>query len=310
MAARGSRQQKIGKVGAGDQQHTSRRAEEYPKRNSQIAGQVFAQRDNHRTRLFVGVRIFRFQTLRNRRHLRLRLRLRHGHSGFQTSDAYQEVRSPASQQTRIQFRRSPEFIPPIRKYKAGRHHADYFIRLVGHDDLASQDVPVAAKTALPNSVAEDDHLGVRPFVVVVEHAADLRLRSQNVPEVRRDSVTLYRFGRSIAGQVVNNPAHRGDAREYRVLLAPIQPVGRGRSILRKSLEARILPNHHDAIRLIVRQLAKQHGIDDREDGGVCPNSQRQSENRGGRKSGIAAKETPGEPEVLHDSITAQPSSGS
>src|SRR4029079_16212055 len=93
-----------------------------------------------------------------------------------------------------------------------------------------------------------------------------------------DRIHTDRLNAGIGNVDVRPPPGRG-VFESRVRRPIVHEVD-GRQVLsRKSLLDVLLPQHHELMRVAIRQRAKQDGIDDAEDGGGSPGSDAEGQNR-------------------------------
>ena len=144
----------------------------------------------------------------------------------------------------------------------------------------SHDRGVAAETALPEPVAQDDHL-VAPLGALVgrERAAEDRGDTQGREEARMDELRDELLGRAFAregGPVVVHPRHRG---ERRVSLLPAPIVEGGDDVLATGTLGVFLPDGDEAPGLVEGEALEEHGVDDCENRGVCADAQGERRDR-------------------------------
>ena len=132
----GPRQQQVGDVGAGNQQHERHGAHQGQEhRPDRAAVHVFVEGLDLRLHVLVGVGVFFFETLRDREHLALRLFARH--AGRQASEDLQRTLvALLCLDVRRRHQRLPQ-IGILRELEAFGHHADDDRRhIVDPDGLA------------------------------------------------------------------------------------------------------------------------------------------------------------------------------
>ena len=70
----------------------------------------------------------------------------------------------------------------------------------------------------------------------------------------------------------------------------------------------VAPDHHESIRVAVRQRPQQHAVDDGKDGGVGTDAEREGEQHDDREPGIPAQGAEGITHVGRDQLRPQPGS--
>ena len=190
-----------------------------------LAGQLLAQRHKAHRRMFVEC-VRRRQALADALHLgsgrpQSRCRIETGDD----IDGPSVGLAPCS--TAIELVGAPQIVFLRHESEPGRHDADDFSRIVVQLDRASEDARVAAKTALPELMAEDGNPRcVWPVVVGRYGPAQKWRHAQQREEFRGDELHLQARRLAVAGQ---RPRTRRPCRQrlQRAAVAlPIQPVGR------------------------------------------------------------------------------------
>src|SRR5215212_10183749 len=105
-------------------------------------------------------------------------------------------------------------------------------------------------------MAQDDHV-IAAWLVFFwqERAAKLWLYAEQWKEVGRDELAIYPFRVACTRQVKAQVGHRRHACEDLVLITPVQIVGRRWRISRVTPFGVVLPDHHKAVRVFIRQGA-------------------------------------------------------
>jgi hypothetical protein len=107
-----------------------------------------------------------------------------------------------------------------------------------------------------------------------------------------DAHALQFFGLAGAGQRDGAAEiERGHVFEDGVLVLPVEEVERGDAIA--AAARRLLPNHHDAVRVAVGQGLEQHAVHETEDGGVGSDAEREGQQRDDGEAGRAAQRADG-----------------
>src|ERR1039458_6027022 len=149
--------------------------------------------------------------------------------------------------------------------------------------------PARLKPASPNA-AIPEKLGSE----VPPHRGLAPQHSKDPPCAPRPGEPL---GFPAAGQVETSLAERGDSRETVVLIAVPHIIPRGHGELWKAGLQIALANQHQLLRFRVAQRLEQHGVDHREDGGIRPNPQCQSQHRNAGEPRISPKRPESIPQI-------------
>ena len=184
MPRGGARQQKIGDIRAGDEQHAADRAEERVEHRLHVAHAVILDRHHEDAPAFVGIGILLREL--GGEHFELRLRLRDRHARLEPAHDIDVM--PATRVVRrfirLECHRHPD-IDFARQAKAGRRDADDGVRLAIELNRAADDIARAAENALPKRIAQDDDVVLaRRIFFRQQHPAEDRLHSVNIEVMR------------------------------------------------------------------------------------------------------------------------------
>ena len=297
MARRAAREQQVGDVRAGDEQHEQHRAEQQPDAPLRaVAHEVVAELlDTHRP-AFPALGTLLLEAGAERRHARVRLV--HGDVILQTG--HHQQRRVVGLQLRLgEHQRHPDLVL-LMIGRALPQHADDGPRLVVHAHLASDDAGIAREPVLPQLVRQDDD---------VVAAGDTLVLAKRAAERERMPVAEHgeKPGRGEAGADVLRAI---GGREVDVAAAPGVDVGeRGRLPFpgrvapgggARAVALLVFPDHHQAIGLVVRQRREEEAVDDAEDGRGCGDAERQRRDRDEREAGIPAEQAEAESGVTKD----------
>ena len=189
------------------------------------------------------------------------------------------------------------------------HDTDDNVRVVGEGERLADDMGIPVEGALPEPVAHDDRV-VRLQVVACEGPSDLRPHAKESREVRRESphaqVLVDAGGECRGARSAIRPEVLEDAGEHP------RRVDISANERKRWLSLQVLavvnncpgaPQDEDQpVGVLVGNRSKQRGIDDAEDGSICSDTERESQDRGGRESAIARKEPDGMPQVADDGV--------
>src|SRR5207302_7071555 len=101
----------------------------------------------------------------------------------------------------------------VAKHERRRHHADDLVAVVVHQHGAADHGPIAAITALPQAVADDDDGRARAVFLIREDAADPRLDAEDAEEVRGHRAADDLLGFAVAGEARRGAARGGEIDE-------------------------------------------------------------------------------------------------
>src|SRR6185369_10653472 len=112
-----------------------------------------------------------------------------------------------------------------------------------------------------------------------ERAAQHRICPEHREECGGCKLARDLFRLSVPGQIAAGVVEGGHVREDAVLVLPIGEVAKVDDVLIGAPALPLFPHERKLLRILVRKAAQQHGIDDAEDRGVCPNTERERKQR-------------------------------
>ena len=183
-----------------------------------------------------------------------------------------------------------------------RHDADDRGRDLVDLDHVSDDVRVRVVAVLPDVVADQhDRRRIRLSVGVGEVTPEVRPLPQHPEHVRRDHRRLDAFGGSLClADVGREPAEGRKLGEGFRPRAPLLVFGPRCRELR--LRLRVAQVHvKQLMRVLERQAADQHGVDESEHCRVHADAEREGQNRDGGEARVLYEESGGKSEVLQQS---------
>src|SRR5262245_25987943 len=157
LPRRSARQQQVGHVRAGDQQHASDGAQQDQQRRPDIANDGVSQRRDRHAIALIGVGILFFQRYRDVLHLGASLLDRGARLQPRHAIQTRVVAATLPTRTAAQLAGGNPYLDAVGKPVAGRHHADHGIATVTQLDRSIDDVRIAAEAPQPQRVAEHDH---------------------------------------------------------------------------------------------------------------------------------------------------------
>ncbi len=298
-AIAGAREEQIGEVRAGDQQHERHRRGQHLERGPHARRHVVDERsgaDVDRTALAedqVGHRTLDGAGAG----AALGFRLREGHARLQARERLRVVDDGRAGrrldgQRRIQADRlavvtQPDFL--VGKGEARRRHADDVVMNAIDDDRPADHSGVAPEPVAPEAVREDHH-GRRPLLRVRGHeeSASSGRDAQQGEQPRRDARTPHALRPFRRADRVVPTAERGDAVD-RVRGSRPRPVGRSAQLGPGDRLARagmLFPQPDEPIGLRIRQRAEQHAVGDAEDRRGPADGKRDGDHGGGGKAPV------------------------
>ena len=286
-AREGAGEEKIGDVGAGDEEDERDGAEHHKQGGTNIADGLITEGMNDGAPSFVLGGVGLFEALGDGVHLGLRLL--DGDSGFEAADGEVVMvvangrgggseghGNPYSGEAGLVHRRA--------------HDADDSVGVAVEVDGFADGSGIVGVMSLPEFVAEDD-LAVLAWVVFVraEDAAVDGFDSEGREEVCADGAGGDGFGFACAGDVKACSGVDGHLVEEAGLLLPVEEVGGGDGEGRHAGKAglgRRVPYLHDAVGVAIGKGLEENFVNDAEDGGVCPDAQGHDEGRGQSKARV------------------------
>ena len=296
--ARGARQEQVGAVCAGDEQHDAGGGQQHRQDGSKRAVVVLVERVHPRLESLVRVGMVCREGRSDGDEIRLRAGDRH--PVRETADGSEH---PFVARVARQAGRDPERLPqlrPLRKLEAGGHHADDGRRRVVDADGSAEHVRVRAVAVRPDAMSEH-HDGWRARAVVprLEVAAEQRLDPEEAKGVRRDACAEEPLGRHAGvADVHRRFAVGGDVLEARRRGAPVLKV----EIRDALLAAGFVPRRqrHDAVRVVDRKTTDEDGVVHGERRAGESDAEPKSKHRGGGQPALLHEQAHRKSQVLPD----------
>jgi hypothetical protein len=281
LAADQTRDREVRDVGADEQQHERRGGQQREQRRTRAFRQLVLHRQ--RTDLEAGCRRIRLgvrgcHALRD--HRQIAPRALDADAWPQPADSRHHPHRSVFRHHRRRSERARRYrhvdVVVFRILRHGRQHADDGVLLVIHLKHAADDVRIAAERVLPVRVAEDQHRRrVLPIIVGAKRAAQERRDADHIEEVVRDDPRLHARCADAVEEVESHLVIFDERIERRRLLPVIGNLLRGQPHFVVAGQRLPLTHVDQPIAARVRQRAKQHGVDDAEDGGVRADAERQ-----------------------------------
>jgi hypothetical protein len=301
-----ARQQQVGDVRAGDEQHECDSTHQRPEDGAKLrADDAFVERRDNGRNVLVGVLVLALQLRGDVRELAARLL--QAHAVGRASVAHQEPRRAALLPERggELGHRHPHFRRE-RPLHAFRHHADDGDRQRVDADGFSDDAAIAGVAALPDAVA-DHHDRRRAGLIVfrTKASSERGLLPDDVEPVRGDVDARILLGdgivRAEVHAAVEDDRHSGEcpARPLPVLEilqrhAEVAPPG----------VARV--EHHDAVGIVERKPPEEDRIDNREHRAVGADAERERGDGGEREPPVLDQAARGEAQILQEALHVRP----
>ena len=214
---------------------------------------------------------------------------------------------PVGQHHRLHQDRHADLGAPCRidPGKPRLRHADDRHGIVVDEDLLADDPGVTGKAAHPVVVGEnDDRMALIDLIVFlrVEHAPGGGPDPQHGEEVAGDELGLEPFGSVVDadGRGHQTPAHDLGQRGGALLIVLVNRIRMHPRARIAAVVGPFLVEHDELVGVLHRELAKQNLVDQREDGRVCPDSQRQRQDGHGGKQRAPAQAAQCIPQVGKD----------
>ena len=170
-------EQKIGHVGACDQEHESDRSEHHQQRRPEIAGNLLLQGNDVHAPALVELRIVLLQPFCDAGHFGAGLR--EAYPGLQAGGRDHVTTAGLSIiPALVQTKRNPKLRAVAEELEASRHHADDGVDVSAQVDGTTHDIGIAAEPPLPQPLAQENHW--RPI-------GQILLRRECAPEHRVDA---------------------------------------------------------------------------------------------------------------------------
>ena len=185
------------------------------------------------------------------------------------------------------------------------HDTNHAVRRLVELDRPADDGGVRTEMGLPHPVAEHEHAMLRrDRLLGRERAAEERTRTQRVEEVRRRHRDGRLEGLLTGGQSSLVVGVRGEILERVIACAPVLKVRRRDRIARLQVQPIVLPQHHEASGIVVRQRTKQHGVQCAEDRGRRADANREREDDEEGVDGAPCEEARAVANVLAEHVEA------
>ena len=296
----GARQQEIGHVGAGDQQHEHGRAHDGDEHRAPAAADegVVEGLDANPGEALGLLRKRRQHLLRDAAQFRL------GASEIDVIFHAPEDRQRPRGAARLRFRgneRRP-YVGVVRELQTGRHHADDGRGLTVDPYHAPQHAGVRAVAVGPDMVADDHHrIGAGALVLRDEVPAHHRPPPNHAERVDRDPRSAHLFRK----RAVIADVHRGVtvARERieRAALRPPVVQLPGRDVA--TAAGLVDPRHHEEPgRILEGQVPPENRVHDRKADRVDADAASQHQDRRRREPAILRDQPEGESQILSDAF--------
>ena len=313
LAPRETRQRQVGDVGARDQQHERRGAEQDEERRPSAARELGAQR-RHRhgeaLRLVVGVGVLLVQARGDALDLG---------AGLLDRDAGLEAREDLGHPVQAVLLHGRAHV-----VRAGDHvgveigllgigrrrlqHADDGDADTVHLDLAADHVGVGAEEGAPEAIGQHRDAGrVLAVVRLVERAPEHRMQPEDVEVVAGDHSGPHPPRLVAADHVEGHRRELGDAVEALALIAIVGDLGHREQRVVDLRQGRRLPQVDQTIAVGVRQRPQQHAVEHAEDRGVGPDPEAEREDE---RQGVAGRAGEAAKRELHVVGAHRESSGS
>ena len=290
-ARRSARQQQVGHVDAGDQEHRDYRRAKQSDGRTHVTDQVLAQRDHFRAHALVRARVLLLDDRGDRIHLRLRLFDRD--AVLQPTD---DVPVAAGPDPRLVFLHGLRGVDVAIarsiflevRLEIIRHHARDEERTVIERDRLADDARIAVEVRSPEVFGEHDDAVVALGVLLgPEETAGERLNAKGVEEAFGDEHGLEHFGTLAAGVVEAVRIDAGELLEAGGPGAPVEEIA-WRDVAAAGRVALPLKQRDDPFRIGVGKRAQQDLRDDAERRDRRRHAERKDADRGDRKAGLLA----------------------
>jgi len=267
-AARGAREQEIGDVGAGDEEHEADGADEHEQSGANVASELIAESDGVGADFGVGVRVLLFELFGDDGEIGVGGG--EGDAEFEARDDLKIVVAAVGQFLLGEADRNPDFGFTVGELEAAGHHADDRGFFVVEPNLPADNLRITGKTAKPEAVAEnDDRSGAGHVVFGKEVAAESGRDAENGEEVGGDGATAKLFRVALAGESDGGSEGRsGHVGEDLIARAPLGEVAGSGSIAGEANGGSVFPDDDETVGVAIRKRAKENGVGDAEDGGV------------------------------------------
>ena len=299
LAGRGTHQQQVRDVGAGNEQHEGDGGAENEQRGPRAP-------DKHRLHALetetssVAERVRELRRVFRGGQLQPRLPLLERHASLETSRRLEEV--ALIDRVRIELERHPQLrrLSDFGQVERGTDDADDFVWIAAELNRLPDDVGIAPEPARPQPVAEHGDAGTSRQIFLARKRSTLEQRRAKQLEVVRAHLSGPKLlGDGAAGVVDDVRPIGGRVLNDRRLLPPVRELRRRRDRTALSLPIRA-HEEHDVVGLRERQRLQQHRAHDREDRGIGTDAKRQRRDRRGREHAVLAKHPERVSEILQE----------
>src|SRR5262245_36108049 len=234
-----------------------------------------------------------------RQSIHLRLRLFDAHAGLEPSHSRSIVTILPDELRYWVERQGHSYIEAVKEAEVRRQNANHSVVGVIERDATADDVLLAAKPTLPQSVAKygDTRAARRVFRGGKVTPRRDRLHAERWQEACRDLATLDPFRLARAGQRPRSAIVSGYACQCLALLLPSEEV-RSPGLLARIRPLRNFFHPDEPFRVGIGQRSQYQSIDDAEDRRVRPDPERQRERRDKSEAWIFQQHSQTETQVL------------
>ena len=154
-------------------------------------------------------------------------------------------------------------------------HPDDLVRNTAQGDRPAKNRSIAAKSPLPQAVADDRHPRcLRHIVFRTEITAEYRCDAEHAEVLVCDLLPGKRLRLGPPGQRRPPPTDHGDLFEEVLLSPPVHVIARGPPFVDGPVAAaEVLPDHDQPVRTGVGEWPQEQRVHDGEDGGVGADAQ-------------------------------------
>jgi hypothetical protein len=324
--SRRAHDQQVRDVGARDQQHERHGAHQRHDRRPHVADQIVEHR-NHVKVQTGGLLDGEMLAQVGRDMLYVDLRLPGAHAGLEPADhAVDHVVAVGG--VDVDACGGPHLRRSLgvdagrqQQLEAWGQDADDARAAVAELDILADGGRIAAEAPQPERVTEDrshrrtrrgclsGHLRHRRAVIGDEIAADEHPRAQETEQVRRGAAdaNLLRIGSRRGERDAAGRDHSSDlVEDLRGLLLEIAKIRWRERPVMDVAGAQLAPDHHEPLRIGVRQRTQQHGVDHAEDGRAGADAERDRDGGHRRESQILAQSASRVVEIFKECVHGSP----
>ena len=180
-------------------------------------------------------------------------------------------------------------------------HSDDEVRVAAERDRLADGLAIAVEPALPELAAQDhDALAPRTIIVRTERPAGLEWRAEELEEIGADVARAELFREVSPGVIDDAGVERGGLLDDLRLGAPMHELRRGRP--GPLPLSRGVHEHHEPVGLRHVHRPQQDGVDDRENGRVGADAERQRGQGGERERRVLAQHPDGQAQVFEERL--------